>query len=118
MIALAAPPVATPDTKPRTIAELMETVSASRLSTWLRCRLQFFFRYVAGITKPPSPALHVGSTVHSVLQQWSLARWRRVTLDAEALKTVFDQAWTEQADNAAPHGNVDADPAHGIDYQG
>ena len=96
MIALATPPAAVPDTKPRTIAELTETASASRLSTWQRCRLQFYFRYVAGITKPPSPALHVGSTVHSVLQQWNLARWRRTALDADALKAVFDQAWTAQ----------------------
>ena len=96
MIALAAPPVAAPDTKPRTLGELTETVSASRLSTWQRCRLQFYFRYVAGITKPPSPALHVGSTVHSVLQAWNLARWRKNTLDTEALKAVFDQAWMAQ----------------------
>jgi hypothetical protein len=31
----------------RTIAELTKTVSASRLSTWQRCRLQFYFRYIA-----------------------------------------------------------------------
>ena len=28
----------------RTITELTKTVSASRLSTWQRCRLQFYFR--------------------------------------------------------------------------
>ena len=93
MIALATPPA---PVKPRTIEELIESVSASRLSTWQRCRLQFWFRYVAGIQKPPSPALHVGSTVHSVLQQWNLARWRKTVLDTEALKAVFDQAWTAQ----------------------
>jgi len=96
MIALADPPVAAPVPKPRTLAELTETVSASRLSTWQRCRLLFFFRYVAGIVKPPSAALHVGSTVHSVLQQWNLARWRRTALDPEALRAVFDQAWLVQ----------------------
>jgi hypothetical protein len=40
----------TPANKPerqRTIAELTKTVSASRLATWQRCRLQFYFRYVA-----------------------------------------------------------------------
>ena len=56
MIALAAPPASAPATRPRTIAELTETVSASRLSTWQRCRLLFWFRYVAGIAKPPSTA--------------------------------------------------------------
>ena len=96
MIALAPQPVAVPDTRPRSIAELIETVSASRLGTWQRCRLQFFFRYVAGIVKPPTAALHVGSTVHSVLQQWNLARWRRITPDTDALKAIFDQAWATQ----------------------
>jgi putative RecB family exonuclease len=96
MIALAEPPVATPVTQPRTIAELIESASASRLTTWLQCRLKFFFRYVSGIKKPPTPALHVGSTVHSVLQQWNLARWRKIVLDTEALKAVFDQAWSVQ----------------------
>jgi len=97
MIALAAPPVApTPDTNPRSITELTQTVSASRLSTWQRCRLQFMFRYVTGIKKPPTPALHVGTTVHSVLQQWNLARWRRTALDINAIKAIFDQAWISQ----------------------
>ena len=41
-------------------------------------------------------ALHVGTTVHSVLQQWNLARWRRTALDISALKAVFEQAWISQ----------------------
>jgi CRISPR/Cas system-associated exonuclease Cas4 (RecB family) len=77
----------------RTIAELTKTVSASRLSTWQRCRLQFYFRYVAGIQKPPTPALHIGTTVHTVLQQWNLARWRGCHLEAQELRETFSQAW-------------------------
>ena len=96
MIALATPPVAVPVTKPRSIEELTQSVSASRLSTWQRCRLQFYFKYVAGIVKPPTPSLHFGTTVHAVLQQWNLARWRRTPLDIPALKAVFEQAWTAQ----------------------
>ena len=108
MIALAAPPEPAPVTRPRTIAELTETVSASRLSTWQRCRLLFWFRYVAGIGKPPSPALHVGSTVHAVLQQWNLARWRKTTLDQDALKAVFDQAWAAQEGTEWQEGEENA----------
>jgi hypothetical protein len=78
----------------RTIAELTKTVSASRLSTWQRCRLQFYFRYVAGIRKSPTPALHIGSTVHTVLQQWNLARWHGRHLEAQELKEIFSRAWT------------------------
>lgn len=94
MIAFAEPPA--PASTGRSIQELTQSVSASRLNTWLQCRLKFFFRYVAAILKPPSPALHVGSVVHAVLQQWSLARWRRAPLDAGMVKTVFDQAWSER----------------------
>ena len=77
----------------RTIAELTRTISATRLSTWQRCRLQFYFRYVAGIQKPPTPSLHIGTTVHTVLQQWNLARWHGGDLALEELKEVFSRAW-------------------------
>jgi CRISPR/Cas system-associated exonuclease Cas4 (RecB family) len=77
----------------RTIAELTKTVSASRLSTWQRCRLQFYFRYVAGIQKSPTPALHIGTTVHTVLQQWNLARWHGRELEVQELKEIFSRAW-------------------------
>jgi putative RecB family exonuclease len=88
MIALAEPGTG------RTIEELTESVSASRLTTWQQCRLKFYFRYVAGLVKPPSPALHIGTTVHTVLQQWNLARWRRAPLDPDAVVAVFNDAWT------------------------
>jgi putative RecB family exonuclease len=84
---------ATHSDRPRSIADLTETVSASRLATWQRCRLQFYFRYVAGIRKPLTPALHIGRTVHSVLQQWSLGRWHKRPLPSQALKKIFLCAW-------------------------
>jgi CRISPR/Cas system-associated exonuclease Cas4 (RecB family) len=79
--------------KARTKEELLRSVSASRLGTWLQCRLKFKFRYLDGIAKPPTPALHVGSVIHTVLQQWSLARWRRVPLDDETVGGIFNHAW-------------------------
>jgi CRISPR/Cas system-associated exonuclease Cas4 (RecB family) len=105
MIAFADPPPAAgfepSQPKGRSIEELTSTVSASRLSTWLQCRLKFHLRYVAGVVKPPSAALHFGKTVHAVLQQWSLARWRGSPLDAEAIGAVFEAAWT-QPEGAVP----------------
>ena len=77
----------------RTKAELLATISASRLGTWLSCRLKFYFRYLSGLRKPPSPAMRVGTVVHAVLQQWSLARWRRAPLQGGMIRSVFDQAW-------------------------
>ena len=97
MIAFADPPAqAEPIQQGRTIEELTQTVSASRLSTWLQCRLKFHLRYVAGISKPPSAALHTGKAIHAVLQQWNLARWRGAPLDADAISAVFEAAWATQ----------------------
>jgi hypothetical protein len=80
----------------RRIEVLQKTVSASRLSCWLKCRLQFYFRYVLQITKSPTAALHVGSVVHLVLQQWNLSRWRRESFQTEKFKALFDKQWPEQ----------------------
>jgi CRISPR/Cas system-associated exonuclease Cas4 (RecB family) len=77
----------------RTKQELLETISASRLGTWLSCRLKFYFRYLSGLPKKPSQAMRVGTVVHAVLQQWNLARWRKAPLIGDMVRTVFDQAW-------------------------
>ena len=105
MIAFADPPppvAAAPIPKPgRSIEELTSTVSASRLNTWLQCRLKFHFRYVAGIQKPVTPALHIGKVIHAVLQQWNLARWRGGPLTSHEVVSVLWAAWASQAENAA-----------------
>lgn len=101
MIAPAAAPVPQelPLRQGRPVEELLKTVSASRLNAWQQCRLRFWFRYVEGLQKPPTPALHVGSTVHCVLQAWNLARWRKESVSQEKLKEIFNRNWIEnQAD--------------------
>ncbi len=90
--------IASPDQEPaakvgRTKDELLETISASRLGTWLSCRLKFYFRYLSGKPKKPSSAMRVGTVVHAVLQQWNLALWRKAPLLDERVRTVCDQAW-------------------------
>ena len=82
-------------TKIDRVAELQQTISASRLGLWLQCRLRFFFCYVEGLQKPRTPSMHAGSTVHGVLQQWNMARWRREPFDVERFKTVFASQWSE-----------------------
>lgn len=79
----------------RSKQELLETISASRLGTWLSCRLKFYFRYLSGLPKQPSSAMRIGTVVHAVLQQWNLARWRKAPLLADMVQTVFDQAWAK-----------------------
>jgi putative RecB family exonuclease len=80
------------------INRLQRTVSPSRLTLFLQCRLKFWFRYVARIAKPKSGALHVGSTAHAVLKAWNKARWRLAPLTLKALHDEFAKAWADQTD--------------------
>jgi putative RecB family exonuclease len=103
MIAVAEPPVVTHPEMPTAVdrvAELGKTISASRLSLWLGCRLKFYFRYMLQIQKPTTPSMHAGSTVHSVLQHWNLARWRRQPFALEQFKTLFGTQWAALQEGA------------------
>jgi CRISPR/Cas system-associated exonuclease Cas4 (RecB family) len=88
------PPQPTPKANP--IETLQKTVSASRLNTWLSCRLKFYFRYVQQISKPKTPSLHVGSVVHLILQAWNMARWRKQEFQLERFKKLFEDGWKDQ----------------------
>lgn len=77
-------------------AGLLKTVSASRLNCFHQCRLKYFFQYVEKIEKAPTAALHVGKTVHAVLQEWNLGRWKGEPLSEEQLKEFFVQSWDEE----------------------
>ncbi|MEO6848021.1 MAG: PD-(D/E)XK nuclease family protein [Chthoniobacterales bacterium] len=81
------------------VAELQQTISASRLNTFHQCRLKFFFRYVEKIEKPTSPALFIGKTVHAILQVWNIARWRGETRDSEFFRQLFEQLWSNPESN-------------------
>jgi CRISPR/Cas system-associated exonuclease Cas4 (RecB family) len=72
---------------------LAEPVSASRINLFHSCRLKFYFRYVLKITKPSSPALHVGKTVHAMLQEWSKRRWMGKRAHKEDLLSHFNEYW-------------------------
>jgi len=96
MIAAVQPGKVIPLPKVNRIEELQKSVSASRLNTWLQCRLKFYFRYVLKITKPKTAALHFGSVAHLVLQAWNMARWRKQPFEIAKLKDVFDLGWQDQ----------------------
>lgn len=80
------------------ISDLQQTVSASRLSLFLSCRLRFWFRYVAELKKPKTPALHVGGSVHQVLKSWNMARWKGTPLTLKQLYDVYEASWADQKD--------------------
>ncbi|MEQ2009523.1 MAG: PD-(D/E)XK nuclease family protein [Limisphaerales bacterium] len=84
--------------KPKPVAELRQTISASRLNTWLSCRLKFYFHYVLGLRKPKTAALYVGSSVHAILKLWNKARWHRMPFTIETAQQQFESLWqTDQA---------------------
>ena len=82
----------------RSIEELITTVSASRLNCFAGCRLKFYFRYVLGLKKSKSIALHVGSVVHRVLQAWNWARWRKQPFTPDNVKSELDTGWLEEGE--------------------
>src|SRR6187401_3387414 len=96
----APPPVSAGHTVPRTesevLANLQQTVSASRLTLFLQCRLKFFYRYVLALPKPKTAALHVGNTVHGVLKAWHKARWLGGSLSLKQLHDTCDALWKDQ----------------------
>jgi putative RecB family exonuclease len=81
---------------PNTFEELQKKVSASRLGLWQTCRLKFWFRYVLQLSKPRTPALHVGKVVHAALQTWNMARWRKEPFALDRFKRFFDRDWDGQ----------------------
>lgn len=104
MIATAEPgrPEAVGQQRPEDRADyLRNTISASRLGLFLKCRLAFCFRYIAQIQKAPTPSKHAGATVHAVLQNWNLCRWRGQPFEIECFRAVFESQWTTLQAGAA-----------------
>ncbi len=77
------------------IRALQDTVSASRLSLFLQCRLKFYFRYVLKLQKPKTASLHLGSAVHVVLKAWNKARWLQQTLTLKEVHATYLNAWAD-----------------------
>ena len=106
MITTASPAPAVP-----TVAAGTElTVSATRLLTWLSCRLRYYFKYIAGITKPRTAALYVGHSVHGALKLWNKARWRKESLTTESLKEKFDALWISDQEQESVKWDKDEEP--------
>jgi putative RecB family exonuclease len=86
---------------------LLARVSASRLNCFHTCRLKFMFRYVLGLVKPATGALHIGKSVHWALQQWSKARWFGRPLDKDSLKQGFELHWSSSQEKEPVAWEID-----------
>jgi CRISPR/Cas system-associated exonuclease Cas4 (RecB family) len=98
-----------PHNESEVLRGLQQTVSASRLTLFLQCRLRFYFRHVVAIPKPKTPALHVGSTVHAVLKAWHKARWLHQPLSLKETHEAFERLWDHPEDE---------EPREPVDWQG
>ncbi len=70
-------------------------LSASRLKSFLTCRLKFYYEKVLGLRSPASPALQIGKAVHAGLQHFNLARWRGGDTSPEAVQAAYAKAYGE-----------------------
>lgn len=71
----------------------LEYISASRLKSFLTCRLKFYFEKVQKLRRPTGPNLHFGKAVHAGLQHFNLARWRGGDSSEDAVVAAFHQAF-------------------------
>ena len=70
-------------------------ISPSRLNLWLRCPLAFRLRYIDGIRSPTSPAMFLGTIVHSGLELLNRHRQLCVELSPEDVATRMLAGWDE-----------------------
>ncbi len=71
----------------------LEYISASRVICWQGCRRKFYFRYVEKLPSIPSPALHVGKTVHAALETWNNLRWDKIEFEESVIYEAYMKAW-------------------------
>jgi len=82
------------------LTALQTTVSASRLSLFLQCRLKFYFRYVLKLRKPKTASLHLGNAVHAVLKAWNKARWLQQPLSLKVVHETYQTAWADNTEGS------------------
>ena len=70
-------------------------LSASRLKSFLTCRLRFFYEKVLGLKAPASPALQIGKATHAGLQHFHMAKWRGGDATREATQQAYAKAYGE-----------------------
>lgn len=103
MIALAQPEASS--------EELTSTVSASRLNTFHGCRLRYYFTYIEKREASSTPALHTGKSVHEVLRQFNLSRWRGLPSTTEQLREDFLEYWSDEQKANPVQWDSDAEEA-------
>ncbi len=75
----------------------METISLSRVQTYLLCPLKYRFQYIDKIPRPwRASALAFGTSVHAAIEWFHRERIAGRTPDAEAAQSIFTADWYAQ----------------------
>lgn len=87
-------PAAVPESRPDPLAY----VSASRLKSFLTCRLRFYYEKVLGLRAPVTLKAHLGRSVHEALRQYHISRWSGNIVTEADLLHWFGQAFDSPED--------------------
>jgi len=69
-------------------------ISATQMKMYLRCPLQFKYRYVDGLKIPPTSALTLGKSIHSALEaNYKQKIGTKIDLSTEQVLDVFSDKW-------------------------
>ncbi|MFC1560871.1 RecB family exonuclease [Candidatus Latescibacterota bacterium] len=77
-------------------------LSVTQFKTYLRCPLQYFFRYGCGIKVPPTGDLVLGRSVHSALKENYRQKLRTYEdLPLDDISDIFSASFDREAESAA-----------------
>lgn len=84
----------TPVTVPRTIYDGKTfNFSASQVTTFLNCPLDFYYYYVLNVPQAPKASAAYGTAIHAVIETVNNALKNQQDLALEDVITAFEQAW-------------------------
>lgn len=73
-------------------------LSVTQLRMYLRCPLQYYFRYLCSLKIPPTGDLTLGRTVHGTLEDnYRQKIETRRDLPLDQVRDIFSERWEEQA---------------------
>jgi putative RecB family exonuclease len=84
----------------------LASISASRLKTFLTCRLKFYYEKILGLKSPMTPSLHVGRAVHAGLQEFHKRVWREEDSSTDNIVRHYQEVYsTMEAEEPVEYGD-------------
>jgi putative RecB family exonuclease len=91
---------------PATNGDPLAYMSASRLKSFLTCRLKFYYEKVLGLKSPSSPNLQIGKAVHAGLEAFHRAQWQGEPMSqADALQAYQEAYSALEEEEAVEYGD-------------